>query len=86
MEVVVKGFPSTDEASLRAHFPCCREISIPRAKDGWPKGAAFVGFHNKDGVNAACSFGKSLFMGTFITVRPASEKHEDEARGRAMTI
>ena len=80
LEVVVKGFPSTtDEASLRAYFACCGEItriSIPRAKDGLPKGAAFVGFQTQEGVNAACSFDKSLFMGVSLTVRPASEKHE----------
>ena len=81
LEVVVKGFPSTtDEATLQAYFSSCGEItrvSIPRAKDGLPKGAAFVGFTNQEGVNNALTLDKSLFMGSVcISVRPAGEKHE----------
>ncbi|CAE7338016.1 unnamed protein product [Symbiodinium sp. CCMP2592] len=52
-----QGFPF-DEASLRAPFTGCREVSIPH---GWPKGAAFVGFQNPEGVNAATSFDKPSF-------------------------
>ena len=87
-EVVVKGLPSTtDEATLQAFFSSCGEItrvSIPRAKDGLPKGAAFVGFTTEEGVKNALVHDKSLYMGSIcISVRPASEKHEGGGKKRS---
>ena len=88
LEVVVKGLPSsTDEASLQAYFASCGEItrvSIPRAKDGLPKGAAFVGFTTQEGVNKALLHDKTLYLGSIcISVRPSSEKHEGRGKKRS---